>query len=76
MFSSDDIVGEEVFTYNNNHLTRSEYNYSLGLRAMYSLNEKLAVSSGLLFSNKDVSGIFSCPNCFAICVVKRIGKVG
>lgn len=38
-------------------------NYSIGLRTKYSLQEKLELSSGILFSNKDFSGRYNCATC-------------
>lgn len=38
-------------------------NYSIGLRAKYSLKEKLDLSSGISYSNKDFSGRYNCATC-------------
>ncbi len=38
-------------------------NYSLGLTTKYLINEKLSLSSGLLYSNKDFIGTYNCATC-------------
>ena len=38
-------------------------NYTLGLTTQFFINEKVSLSSGLLFSNKDFTGIFNCVTC-------------
>jgi hypothetical protein len=41
-------------------------NFSIGLKADYAFTEKLSLSSGLLYSNKDFSGIYNCASCIAL----------
>ncbi|RPD90074.1 hypothetical protein EGM88_15765 [Aureibaculum marinum] len=38
-------------------------NYSLGLITQFFFNEKISVSSGFLYSNKDFTGTYSCGTC-------------
>lgn len=38
-------------------------NYSLGLTSQYFMNEKFNLSSGLLYSNKDLTGTYNCATC-------------
>lgn len=40
-------------------------NFSLGLTTNYSITTKLNLSSGLLYSNKDFTGIFNCATCLS-----------
>jgi len=40
-----------------------QFNYSLGLMGQYHFQEKLGLSTGILYSNKDFSGTFNCPTC-------------
>ncbi|WP_434036278.1 outer membrane beta-barrel protein [Formosa sp. 4Alg 33] len=38
-------------------------NYSVGVNTQYDIREKLRVSSGLLYANKDFTGTYSCATC-------------
>ncbi len=38
-------------------------NYSFGIAANYLIQEKLSLSSGILYSNKDLTGTFNCATC-------------
>lgn len=40
-----------------------QFNYSLGLKGQYKFNERLGLSTGLLYSNKDFTGAFDCSVC-------------
>ncbi|WP_200975600.1 outer membrane beta-barrel protein [Echinicola sp. 20G] len=40
-----------------------QFNFSLGLSSQYHIQKKLSLSSGILFSNKDFSGTYSCASC-------------
>ncbi|WP_215226669.1 outer membrane beta-barrel protein [Echinicola shivajiensis] len=42
----------------------NQFNYSLGFTGQYKFNEKLGLSTGLLYSNKDFTGAFDCSVCF------------
>lgn len=41
----------------------NQFNYNLGFNTNYQINEKISLSSGILFSNKDFSGVYICPAC-------------
>ncbi len=38
-------------------------NYSFGLKSQYFINRKIGLSTGVLFSNKDLTGTFNCATC-------------
>lgn len=38
-------------------------NYNFGIKSMYAVNEKVMISSGILYSNKDFSGTLTCDTC-------------
>ncbi len=38
-------------------------NYTIGVSTQFFFNEKVSLSSGILYSNKDFSGIYSCGTC-------------
>jgi hypothetical protein len=44
----------------------TELNYSIGILSEFNLNERVTISSGLFFSNKDVSGGVICNTCDVI----------
>ena len=38
-------------------------NYSIGITSSYLINENLGLSSGILYSNKDLTGTYNCATC-------------
>jgi len=47
----------------------TEFNYSIGILSGFNLNERVTISSGLFFSNKNVSGAIICNTCGVIPVL-------
>ena len=47
----------------------TERNYSIGILSGFNLNERVTISSGLFFSNKNVSGAIICNTCDVIPVL-------
>ncbi|WP_186755935.1 outer membrane beta-barrel protein [Echinicola salinicaeni] len=48
-----------------------QFNYSLGFTGQYKFNDRLGLSTGLLYSNKDFTGAFDC----SVCSVKPESKI-
>lgn len=66
-FTQDNISGNGFVaaepSYFANRIDRDKFNFSMGFTAQFLTNSSFSFESGLLYSQKDFSSTYSCPNC-------------